>query len=148
MKSNKLSTLFIIAVSIVSVFFLARTIGAGDDEIKGSVDLQNAIVSPFIYVAYAVFAIIITLTLFFVLRNLLTHKESLKSALVTGGLFLGVVLISFFLSTGTEVVKNGGQVISAYGDRWVGAGIVIFYILAVVAIGSMFFFGIKKTLKN
>lgn len=149
MKSNKLSTLFIIVVSVISLFFLVRIIGSGDEEIKGSSDLQNGIISPFMYLAYAVFAIIIALTLFFVLRNLLTHKDSLKSALLSGGFFLAVVLISYVSSTGREVLdKSGTLVLSESGDKWVGAGIISFYILSFVAIATMFFFGFKKMLKN
>ncbi|PKP43764.1 MAG: hypothetical protein CVT96_04330 [Bacteroidetes bacterium HGW-Bacteroidetes-13] len=149
MKSNKLSTLFIIVVSVISLFFLIRIIGSGDEEIKGSSDLQDGIISPFIYLAYVVFAIIIALTLFFVLRNLFTHKDSLKSALISGGLFLAVVFLSYVLSTGHEVLdKNGYLVLSESGDKLVGAGIISFYILSLVAISSMFFFGIKKMLKN
>jgi len=149
MKSNKLSTLFIIVVSVISLFFLIRIIGAGDEEIKSSFDLQDGIISPFISLAYVVFAITIALTLFFVFRNLFTHRDSLKSALVSGGLFLAVVLLSYVLSTGHEVLdKNGYLILSESGDKLVGAGIISFYILSIAAVISMFFFGIKKMLKN
>ncbi|MDT8415384.1 MAG: hypothetical protein RQ735_08390 [Flavobacteriaceae bacterium] len=149
MKNNKLSTLFIVVVAVLSFIFLGRIISTGDEAISaGSSDLQGGLVSPFIYLAYFVMAIIIFLVVVFVLRQLFTHKEALKSALLSSGLFLAVVLIGFFASSGNEVVKNGEQIVSAYGDRWVGAGLIIFYILAAVAIGSMFLFGIKKTLKN
>lgn len=149
MKGNKITTLLIVLVAIVSFFFLGRIISNGDQAIEGSAELQNSLVSPFISLAYIVMAIIVVLVVFFVLRHLITHPKALKSALISSGLFLALVLITFFLSSGEAVTNNAGEtLITAYGSRWVGAGLRLFYILSVLAIGLMFFFGIKKAIKN
>jgi hypothetical protein len=47
-----------------------------------------------------------------------------------------------------ETPLKDGEVLSASGSRWVGAGIRTFYILAVVAILSMAFSGVKKILNK
>lgn len=149
MKGNKITTLLIVLVAIVSFFFLGRIISNGDQAIESSAELQNSLVSPFISLAYIVMAIIVVLVVFFVLRHLITHPKALKSALISSGLFLALVLITFFLSSGEAVTNNAGEtLITAYGSRWVGAGLRLFYILSVLAIGLMFFFGIKKAIKN
>lgn len=147
---NKLATIFIVIVAALGFIFLGRVIGTGDEAIKnGSADLQNGLISPFISLAYFVLALVIVFVVFFVLRHLITHPKALKSALISGGLFLALVFVTFFLSSGTEVVDNTGEVkITAYGSRWVGAGLKLFYILSVLAIGLMFAFGIKKAIKN
>jgi hypothetical protein len=40
-----------------------------------------------------------------------------------------------------------GEMLSASGSRWVGTGLRTFYILAVVAIGTMVFSGVKRFFK-
>jgi ribose 1,5-bisphosphokinase PhnN len=64
--------------------------------------------------------------------------------LISAGLFLAVIGISYGLSTGVETPLKDGEVLSASGSRWVGAGLRAFYILAVVAIGAMVLSGAKR----
>ena len=56
--------------------------------------------------------------------------------------------ISFVLSTGVETPMKDGEVLSASGSRWVGAGLRMFYILAALAILSMIFSGGNKPVTN
>ena len=56
--------------------------------------------------------------------------------------------ISFVLSTGVETPMKDGEVLSASGSRWVGAGLRMFYILAALAILSMIFSGARKFLNR
>jgi hypothetical protein len=56
-------------------------------------------------------------------------------------------LLSFLLSEGVETPMKDGEVLSAAGSRWVGAGLRTFYILAVVAIGAMLYSGVKRFFK-
>ena len=56
--------------------------------------------------------------------------------------------ISFALSTGVETPMKDGEVLSASGSRWVGAGLRMFYILAALAILSMIFSGARKFLNK
>lgn len=150
MKGNKLITLLIVLVAVLSFIFLGRIINTGDEAIaNGSADVQNSLVSPFLSLSYIIMGITVVLVVFFVLRQLITHPKSLKSALVSGGLFLALVLITFFTSSGQAVTDKAGEtLITEYGSRWVGAGLTMFYLLAIIAIGLMFFFGIKKAIKN
>ena len=56
--------------------------------------------------------------------------------------------ISYVLSTGVETPMKDGEVLSASGSRWVGAGLRMFYILATLAILSMIFSGARKILNK
>lgn len=150
MKINKLLTVFIIAVSALCIILTVRIFNAGDEAIiNGTSDVQDGLISPFLYLGYLTMALILAFVFYFVLKNLFTHKETLKSTALYGGLFLLLIIISFVLSTGKEVLdKSGTLILSEYGDKWVGAGIILFYFLGALAIGSMFFFGFKKMFKN
>lgn len=150
MKVTKLLTIFIIAVSALCIILTVRIFNAGDEAIiNGTSDVQNSLISPFLYLGYLSMALILIFVLYFVLKNLFTHKETLKSAALYGGLFILLVVISFALSTGKEVVdKSGTLILSESGDKLVGTGIILFYFLGSLAIASMFFFGFKKMFKN
>jgi hypothetical protein len=62
------------------------------------------------------------------------------------GAFLAVVVISYAMASGSTeglpLVDN--KVVTESTSRWVGTGLIAFYILAVAAIGSMVFSGVKK----
>ncbi|MGB5941884.1 MAG: hypothetical protein WBG71_03305 [Leeuwenhoekiella sp.] len=133
-------------LAIAGAVWLIRIILAGDEAIKADADLQSTLVLPFIYIAYITMAIILAFVIFFVLKNLFTNTASLKSTLLGVGLFGAVVLISYFLADGVETPMRDGEVLSASGSKWVGAGIYMFYILAIIAIGAMVFSGVKKLL--
>jgi len=78
------------------------------------------------------------------LIGLTSDAKKLKKALLSAGLFLAVIGISYVMSTGVETPLKDGEVLSANGSRWVGAGLRAFYILAVVAIGAMLMSGAKR----
>ncbi|WP_416446572.1 hypothetical protein ACH3O9_09325 [Leeuwenhoekiella sp. A16] len=134
-------------LSLLGGIWLIRILLAGDEAITASGDLQNSLVTPFIYIAYATLLIILIFVIGFVLVNLFTHADSLKSTLIGLGAFLAVIGISYALSSGEEVQMRDGEVLSASGSHWVEAGIYAFYILAVVAILAMVFSGVKKLAK-
>ena len=71
--------------------------------------------------------------------------------MVIGG-FLVVVIISYALSKGTDVnmaelAKNG--VPTTEGEvKWIGTGLNAFWILMLIAVGSMLFGGVKKMMNK
>ncbi|MEH6405983.1 MAG: hypothetical protein V7767_01760 [Leeuwenhoekiella sp.] len=134
-------------LSILGGIWLIRILLAGDEAIIASADLQDSLVSPFIYIAYATLAIILIFVIGFVLLNLFTHGDSLKSTLIGLGAFLAVIAISYAISSGDEVAMRDGEVLSASASHWVEAGIYAFYILAIIAIGAMLLSGVKKLIK-
>jgi len=110
----------------------------GDMDVPGSI-------SNIINIAFVVLGIILVLVIFFVLKGLFTGNA--KNALIGIGAFLLVIGIAYVLSSGVETPLKDGGVLSAGGSRLVETGIKAFYILAITAIGLMFFSGIKKLIK-
>ena len=96
------------------------------------------------YTAYIVLAIITLSVLVYTFKNVIDNKSSLISTLRGVGSFLMLFVIFYFLSSGEEVVKGGEVVLSATGSKFIGAGLYMFYSLAIIASLSMVYFGFKN----
>lgn len=105
-------------------------------------------ISAFMTIAYVVLGIAILFTLLFSFTQLFANKETLKKTLISFGLFALVIVIAYVVSDGEAVYKAGELVISEGGSKWVGAGLITFYLLTIIAISSMVFSGVKKLIKN
>lgn len=132
---------------ILGGVWLIRIILAGDDAIIGSPDLQSSLVTPYIYIAYVTFAIALVFVIIFVVMNLVSSGAAIKSTAIGVGAFLAVILISYLIAGGEETVTRDGEIITESTSRWVEAGIYAFYILGIIAVGSMIFSSVRKLAK-
>ena len=94
------------------------------------------------YIAYVTLALVVLLVLIFVIKGL--AAGNLKRTLASVGIFLLIVVIAYVMANGVETEMRDGEILSQSGSQWVGTGLNTFYILAVVAIGSMIYSGIKN----
>lgn len=94
------------------------------------------------YIAYVTLALVVLLVLIFVLKGL--AAGNLKRTLASVGIFLLIVVIAYVMADGVETEMRDGEILSQSGSQWVGTGLNTFYILAIVAIGSMIYSGIKN----
>ena len=134
---------------LLGAIFLFRIIGIGDEEIKMAASSGDfGSVSPLVSLAIAILFITVGVTVIFSLLNLASSSEKLKKSLIFIGCFLAIIGISFALSNGVETPMKDGEVLSASGSRWVGAGLRMFYILAALAVLSMIFSGARKILNK
>ena len=146
MNLHKILKYLAIVIGIVGLVLWGRVLMAGDDSIETSADVQASVVTPFLYVAYFVFAVIVLLVLFFVIKGL--FSGNIKNTLIAVGAFAVIVIISYFIADGQAVYdRDGVMAVSESGSKWVGAGLYTFYILAVIAVGIMLVSGIKKLIK-
>lgn len=134
-----------IAIGVISLILWGRVVMAGDDAILASSSVQESVVTPFLIVAYVVLALIILMVLFFVLKGL--FSGNIKRTLISIGAFLLIVVISYLITDGSEFTMNDGSVLSANAVHWISAGLVLFYILAAVAVLLMLASGVKKLIK-
>jgi accessory gene regulator protein AgrB len=115
-------------------------VSKGDEYVK----MTGEGVSPMLYTGYIIMAIVVLMVLLFVVSGVLAGN--VKKTLMSVGAFLAVVLISYAMASGSTeglpLVDN--KVVSESTSRLVGTGLIAFYILAVVAIFSMVFSGVKK----
>ena len=134
---------------LLGVVFLFRIIGVGDEEIKMAASMGDyGVVSPLVSVAIAILFVTVAVTVVFSLINLASSPQKLKKSLLFIVCFIVVIGLAFAISSGVETPLKDGNILSASGSRWVEAGIRMFYILALLAIGSMMFFGGKKLINK
>ena len=147
MDFQKVFKIVVGLIGVVAIYFLARIIAVGDDAIEASEDLQSSFVTPFMYVAYLILGVVLVFVLFLPLKNVLSNKDALKQFAVNTGVLAGLILFTYFvLAEGVETEMRDGEILSASGSKWIDTGLYLFYILTVVAIGSMAFSSIKKSI--
>lgn len=140
MNLHKLTKIAAIIIAVLSVIFLGLLMASSDD------GPENGWITPLIYLSYFVLAVCIGIVLIYVLKNLFSDKENLKKTLISVALFAGVLVISYLFASG-DAVKANGEVYSGSTPKLVGAGLNAFYILTIVAIGTMVWAGITKIKK-
>jgi hypothetical protein len=110
---------------------------------------NNGQIDSMMYVAYAVLFIVLALVVVYTLINLLSHKDALMGALKGVGSFVVLALICYFVfASGTEKTIADGKILSATDDKLIGAGLYMFYALALIATGAMVFTGVKKMISK
>ena len=137
-------------LGIAAIIFLVMIITKGDDVIKAAaLEGDTSAVDPMAYVAYITLAVILLFVLVFVLKNLFSNPATLKNTLKNVGAFVVLFLIAYFaLAKGVETPLRDGKVLSEGGSKLVGAGLYLFYLLVLVAVGLMLFNGVKRMLNK
>lgn len=130
MGLHKVLRIVVLILAVVGIVALAMELFSGN-----GLNLQ-------LYVAYITLALTLFIVLVYVLKE--TFSGNLKKTLMSLGAFILVIIIAYVLANGTETEMRDGEMLSASGSKWVGTGLITFYILAILAIGSMIYSGIKK----
>jgi len=144
MGLHKILKIVALILSVVGVVFLAMIVSKGDDAVKAT----GYGLDGFLYVAYIIFSLILLMVIIFVLKGI--FAGDIKKTLISVGLFLAIIAISYVLSSGADASKMplvDGKQITESASKWVGTGLHAFYIIGIVAIGSMVLSGIKKITK-
>ncbi|TYA74503.1 hypothetical protein [Seonamhaeicola marinus] len=139
MGLHKILKIVAFALAIIGAIFALMLI-AGDD------DSDVGMAGNMLYVAYAVLGLVIAMVLVFVVKGL--FAGNVKKTLMSVGAFLAVVIIGYAASSGTDLsltpFLEKGLDVTESTSKNVGAGLIIFYILAILAIASMAYSGVKK----
>ncbi|MDA9685536.1 hypothetical protein N9T93_01090 [Flavobacteriaceae bacterium] len=136
-------------LGVLGAVLLIRIMSLGDDQIKMDASMGDySSISPLINLALFILTIAVVVTLIFSIITLASDPKKLKKSLIASGLFLLVIAISYGVSEGVETPMKDDKILSASGSRLVGTGIVSFYILTVIAFGSMMFSSIKRIINK
>ena len=147
MDLQKLLKIVAAIIGLLSITFLITIISTGDDSIKAGGGAAS--VSSYMYVAYLILVSAVSSVVFFTLSNLISNAASLKNTLITIGAFMFLALICYFVfASGVETMLKDGTMLSVAQSKLVGAGLYLFYSLALIAGGTMLFFGVKKSLNK
>lgn len=150
MNLHKILKILAAVLSLIGAIFLVMIISKGDTAITSAYEAgeDTSLVDNMAYVAYLIFVIVLVFVIGFVIKNLFTDTGSLKSTLIGLGAFVAILVISYVLSGGDPTVyKHSEGIATETASHLVGAGLVAFYILGILAIGSILFTGVKKLIK-
>ncbi|TPV35901.1 hypothetical protein FJ651_02995 [Paucihalobacter ruber] len=149
MNIVKIMRIIVAVVGVLAAIFLVRIIGVGDDEIKAG---QDSVVQPLMYMAYVALILTIAAVLLFTVINLVKKPAVLKQTLINVGLFAVVVVIGYVMSSGTDLdlkpFVSKGLDVTESTSKYVGMGLITFYILTAIAILAMIYTGVKKLFNN
>ena len=135
-------------LGVLGTIFLLRIMTTGDDQIKMDASMGDfSIVTPLIMLAIIILTIAVLVTVIFSFRGLASDINKVKKSILTTGILIIVIGISYGISDGIETPLKDGDMLSESGSKLIGAGLYLFYLLALIAGGIMLWFGIKKTVK-
>ena len=149
MNYQKLTNYLVVVLGLLGFGLLLAILFQGDDTIEmNALQGDFGSVSYIIYLAQAVLAITVLLSLGFSLKNLASDKQKMIGSLKAIGAFLVVLVLAYLFSSGEETPLQDGEFLSASGARWVETGIRMFYFLTIIAVGAMFSGSIIKLIKK
>ena len=138
MGLHKIIKIVGLILSVVGAAILGMIIMKGDDVIKET----GSGVDGFLYTAYIIFVLVLISVVVFGFKGLMSGN--IKNTLITVGSFIVIVAFSYGLADSNQLTLANGELLSEANSKWIGAGLYTFYILAIVAIGSMIVSGFKK----
>ena len=146
---NKIVKIVLAVVGVIAAIMWyqlpGRDVPVGEAVESGAMGTMFTI--TYILLGFAVFA-----TLFFSVRNLISHPQKLKKSLMILGGFLVVVGLAYATASGTDIdieeMANRGVATDETTVRRIGTGLNVFFILVVVAIVSMAWGGLKKVISK
>lgn len=150
---KKIITIILAVVGVISIILLGRVINTGDTAIQsaakaGEMGMVDSLFNPLAVVAYIVLAVIVLLVIVFMLKGMFSNPANLKRTLMSIGAFALIFALCYFVfADGVETLMPDDKILSAGDSKLVGAGIYMFYALAIIAGGAMLFTGVKKMIK-
>ncbi len=149
-KLSKLLTIVAVIIALIAAFFYIRVLMTGDEafKLKDAADpeavrnLQNTIISPFVWVTTIVLIITIVAALFSSISSLVKKPEQLKKTFLSIAVLGVLLLISYFMHDATEVLDANGKLLKggAAGETsnvWSSTG--IWYVVILGGIGLALF---------
>ena len=97
-----------------------------------------------LYNAYVILFIIVSSVLYFGIKNMIGNKSSLINTLKGIGSFLALFFVCFLIASGEETLMREGKILSATSSKFIGASLIMFYSLIIIASVTMLFFGFKN----
>ncbi|WP_298484357.1 hypothetical protein [uncultured Maribacter sp.] len=115
-----------------------------ESEVPVAEAVENGAMGAMFLITYLLLGAAVVFSLVFTIKNLLSNPQGIKKALfVIGGFFL-VVIVSYVLASGTDVDDKAMAMSDESTVKKIGMGLNIFYILTIIAVGSLVIPAVKK----
>lgn len=114
----------------------------GDATITDDADLQESILTPFLYLTYFTIFVAVLSVVLFVLVQL--KDGNVKEIMVSIGSFVVLFLISFFIASSEPIEYANGASLAGTGVKWMETGLNLTLILMVVSVAALVLSSVKK----
>lgn len=133
-----------IALVVIGLIGLVLWFMLPGREVPATEAINSGAMNFMFIITYLLLAIAVIVSLVFTLKNLFSNPANLKKTLyVIVGLAV-VVGISYVLSSGSDVAEEYQAMSNETTIKRIGMGLNVFFILTIVAVGSMLWGGFKK----
>ncbi len=142
---NKIVKIVLAVLGLVSAILWYQL---PSQDMPASEAVESVALSGMFTITFILLAVAVIASLLFTLINLFAHPAKLKKTLIVIGAFLVLLGFSWAISSGTDVnldeMARRGITTSEDVVKRIGTGLNLFFVLVIVAVGSMLWGGIKK----
>ena len=147
-STRKISSIILIVVAVISVV-IAALYYLGGSYMYGQFKAQNFTSLALVWTVI-LFLIAGVITLLFTFVNIFTNPKVLKGFLISAGLAVAVLVISYAIASPKalpEWAMAGGINPTPGTLKWVGTGLIATYLLAIVAFGGIIVSEVMRAIK-
>lgn len=155
MVLHKVLKYVVLGLCLIAAAFFFYTTYSGDEAIAANENgLQAVTISPMMILTYITMFIAVALVVLFLVKGLLSSPAKLKSAGIALGLAAIIIGVAYAFSNGedaamfNELVDTGDDPLTSGESKVIGASIITFYIVGFLAIASVVWAGVSKSLKK
>ena len=142
---NKIVKIVLVVIGVIAGIMWSQL---PSRDVPATEAIQSGSMNIMFLILYVLLGIAVVSALFFTLKSLFANPSSLKKTLLVIGVFLAVVLLSYALSSGTDVdieeMANRGVATTESTIKNIGTGLNVFFLLVIIAIASMAWGGVRK----
>ena len=142
---NRIVKIILVVLGVLAAVLWSQLPGR---EVPATEAAQSGAMNFMFIITYLLLGIAVLVSLVFTLKNLFSNPKSLKKTLFVIVGFLLVVAIAYVLSDGAdgtvEAMAERGVATTESTVKKIGMGLNVFFILTVIAVGSMLWGGFKK----
>lgn len=134
-----ISALLIAVGAILTIIMMMK----GDEAVKESPDSTNGLLN----ISYLSLIAGILVTVISAVTGIMKNPEALKKSLIGIGFVGGILLISYFISSGADYVQYQSFNVDEATSKWVSTGLNMFYITGFLAILAVIWSSFGRILK-
>jgi hypothetical protein len=149
LKKLKFSSLVLLVLFLLAIIFAAFFyFGAVKPGTEATPAEEPLITDEFLMMGYVYFIVALCLSLYVAVRGLVKNSASLKNILISTGVFLGIIIFSFLISTGNLIpgFTSAGNTPSVI--RLVDTGLKAAYIFGGLALAGIVYTEIAGMLRS
>ena len=148
MNSKNLKLLIIIplVISVLAAIFTIIMFYKGDETVASDAGAQAVTIVPLFYLTYFVLGIATLAALVFFVVQIIKGTVDMKKLGIGLRSFILVIVISYVMASDTVPVKFA-ETISSSTTKWVGAGLIMFYLLLALSVLGIIYSEVSRLFK-